>query len=212
MSMPLDVEGHALLFHNQRHSGWTHPYPYHGGETLHNSGCGVFALCHCLQWMTGQIWEPEPMADLSVACGGRGDDGTNRPGLLAGLESCGMARRMGFAWHGGGLENDIPRLVAFLREEQGVAMANLRVGHIVALLAVRELAGMQQLLVVDSYSESNDPRVSSHVTAVLPGSKVIDAPSHAADEPLLLREQYAAYWVNADCARDYTLLHRIEGS
>ena len=212
MSVPMTMEGREILFRNQRNPGWTHPYPYRGGETLHTSGCGVFALCHCLQWLTGQVWPPEDIADLSVACGGRGDDGTDRPGLLAGLQACGMAERMGFAWRGGGLENDLPRLYAFLREEQGVAMANIRPGHIVAFLAAREAEGTRQILVIDSFSESSDPRVRPRVTSLLPGTCTsFDLPAPDGVVPLR-REGHAAYWVKADCARDYTLLHRIQGS
>ena len=211
MSVPMIIEGREILFRNQRHPGWTHPYPYLGGETLHTSGCGVFALCHCLQWLTGRIHQPEDIADLSVACGGRGDDGTDRPGLLSGLEKRGLAASMGFAWRGGGLENDLPRLYAFLRKEQGVAMANIRPGHIVALLAARETEGTRQILVVDSFSESSDPRVQPHVIAPVPGTRVsFDLPVQGGAP--LRREGHAAFWVAADCPRDYTLLHRIQGS
>ena len=212
MSVPMTIEGREILFRNQRHPGWTHPYPYLGGETLHTSGCGVFALCHCLQWMTRQVWPPEEIADLSVSCGGRGDDGTDRPGLLSGLQTCGMAERMGFAWRGGGLENDLPRLYAFLRKEQGVAMANIRPGHIVALLAAREMEGTRQILVIDSFSESVDPRVRPRVTSLVPGTcNTFDLPAPDGGATLR-REGHAAYWVEADCPRDYTLLHRIQGS
>ena len=212
MSVPMTIEDREILFRNQRHPGWTHPYPYLGGETLHTSGCGVFALCHCLQWLTDLIWPPEEIADLSVACGGRGDDGTDRPGLLSGLEKRGLAASMGFAWHGGGLENDLPRLYAFLREEQGVAMANIRPGHIVALLAARETEGTRQILVVDSFSESGDPRVQPRVISPVPGTLTsFDLPAQHGGASLR-REGHAAYWVAADCPRDYTLLHRIQGS
>ena len=212
MSVPMTIEGREILFRNQRHPGWTHPYPYLGGETLHTSGCGVFALCHCLQWLTDRIWPPEEIADLSVACGGRGDDGTDRPGLLSGLEKRGLAASMGFAWHGGGPENDLPRLYAFLREEQGVAMANIRPGHIVALLAARETEGTRQILVVDSFSESGDPRVQPRLISPVPGTRTsFDLPAQHGGASLR-REGHAAYWVAADCPRDYTLLHRIQGS
>ena len=212
MSVPMIIEGREILFRNQRNPGWTHPYPYRGGETLHTSGCGVFALCHCLQWLTGQVWPPEDIADLSVACGGRGDDGTDRPGLLSGLERIGMAERMGFAWLGGGLENDLPRLYAFLREEQGVAMANIRPGHIVALLAARETAGARELLVIDSFSESGDPRVKPRVTSLVSGTCTSFDLLTPEVGPSLRMEGHAAYWVGADCPRDYTLLHRIQRS
>ncbi|MGN1019916.1 MAG: hypothetical protein ACI4O7_06055 [Aristaeellaceae bacterium] len=206
------IEGREILYHNQRDPGWTHPYPYLGGEDLHSSGCGIFSLCHCLQWMTGRIWRPEELADMSVACGGRGDDGTDRPALLTGLEASGMARRMGFVWRHGGLENDLPRLYAFLREEQGVAMANLRKGHIVALLAAREMDGARQILAVDSVSETSDPRVKPHVAALVPGTRTITSGTAADGVTPVCREGYAAFWVTADCPRDYTLLYRIQGS
>lgn len=77
----INLGNRTLLFHNQRCKEWTHPYPYQGEGNLANSGCGIFALCHAAQWLTGRCPNAEALADFSVREGGRGDDGTDRPAL-----------------------------------------------------------------------------------------------------------------------------------
>lgn len=49
----INLGNRTLLFHNQRCKEWTHPYPYQEEGNLANSGCGIFALCHASQWLTG---------------------------------------------------------------------------------------------------------------------------------------------------------------
>ena len=81
-----------------------------------------------------------------------------------------------------------------------------------ALLAAREMEGTRQILVIDSFSESVDPRVRPRVTSLVPGTcNTFDLPAPDGGATLR-REGHAAYWVEADCPRDYTLLHRIQGS
>ena len=81
-----------------------------------------------------------------------------------------------------------------------------------AFLAAREAEGTRQILVIDSFSESGDPRVKPRVTSLVSGTcTTFDLPAPEGGSTLR-REGHAAYWVKADCARDYTLLHRIQGS
>ena len=89
----------TLILHNQRCKEWTHPYPYEDHGNLSNSGCGIFALCHAAQWLTGHCPDAEHLADFSVREGGRGDDGTDRPALLHALMLRGENVPLGFTYH-----------------------------------------------------------------------------------------------------------------
>ncbi len=198
----ISVLGRTLTLYNQRHPGWTHPYPYLGHETLRTSGCGIFALCHATQWLTGRAAAPETLADFSVACGARGDDGTDRPILLAALSGEGQAARLGFSCPNPVLSNDLQALYAFLAAEKGAALSNLRVGHIVCLTAARQVKGVRQLLAIDSYGEADDPRLAGHVLGVEEGS----AFSYEQQGQHVMT--HAAYWVEASLPRDFQLLYR----
>lgn len=199
----IGVMGRCLTLYNQRHPGWTHPYPYLGHETLRTSGCGIFALCHASQWLTGRVTSPEALADFSVAHGARGDDGTDRPALLAALNTANKAADLGFACPDPALSNDLAALYAFLSAGKGVALANLRVGHIVCLTAARQVDGAAQLLAIDSYGEACDPRLSAHVRDVEEGS----AFRYEQQGQIILT--HAAYWVDATLPRDFQLLYRL---
>lgn len=199
-----------IAFFNQRSRDWTHLYQWDGnGSTLSNAGCGIFSLCHCAQWLTGREENPEFWADFSCEHGGRGDDGTDRPALLHALQATGEAARLGFRYEEDGLRNDLETLYEFLLHERGVAMCNLRVGHIVTLVAAREQDGRRQLLALDSYSESASEKVRDHVTEVIPGSEVAYAVTNADGLPVGENTAYAAFWVDASLPRDFNLLHRI---
>ena len=202
--------GREMAFFNQRSRDWTHLYQWdNNGSTLSNAGCGIFSLCHCAQWLTGREENPEFWADFSCANGGRGDDGTDRPALLHALQVTGEAAKLGFRYEEDGLRNDLDTLYDFLLHERGVSMCNLRVGHIVTLVAAREQDGRKQLLALDSYSESASEKVRDHVIEVIPGSEVTYAVTNAAG--LLVGENiaYAAFWVDASLPRDFNLLHRL---
>ena len=97
----INLGNRTLLFHNQRCKEWTHPYPYQGEGNLANSGCGIFALCHAAQWLTGCYPNAEALADFSVREGGRGDDGTDRPALFAGVDAPGRKCPLGLLLCGG---------------------------------------------------------------------------------------------------------------
>ena len=124
---------------NQRCREWDHPYDCVTPQqaTLSSAGCGVFSVCHCGQWLTGKYFEPNDIADFSMQNGGRGDDGTDRPALLGAMMKKGLARSFGFRYEFDGLLNDADRLWSHLKDRRGVALCNLRPGHIVALLEAR---------------------------------------------------------------------------
>jgi len=208
-SKTISVLGRKIAFFNQRCKAWTHPYAYHNSETLSSAGCGIFSLCHCAQWLTGQVQMPEKWADFSCANGGRGDDGTDRPALLHALMATGFNTTLGFRYDEDGLCNDQDTLYDFLLNKEGVAMCNLRVGHIVALVAAREVDGIKQVLAIDSYSESASEKVRDHVTEVIPGSEVVYPVRNAAGLEVGQGMAYAAFWVRADLPRDFNYLHRL---
>lgn len=207
----IHVLDREMAFFNQRCRDWTHPYQWQPDDNanLSNSGCGIFSLCHCAQWLTGTEQDPEYWADFSCRNGGRGDDGTDRPGLLHGLMASGDAAKLGFRYEEDGLRNDLDTLYTFLKEERGVSMCNLRVGHIVSLVAAREVDGMKQLLAIDSYSESAAEKVRDHVIEVLPDSTVDYAVKNAAGLIVGHAQAYAAFWVDASLPRDFNLLHKV---
>lgn len=199
----------CLTLHNQRCKAWTHPYPYQGEGNLSNSGCGIFALCHAAQWLTGNCPDAEKLADFSVAWGGRGDDGTDRPALLQALMDHGENTALGFRYDGDGLRNDLETLYHHLAHEHGAALCNLRVGHIVALVAAREVDGVRQLLAIDSYSESATDKVRDHVLEVIPAS-AIDYEVRNADGLVVGENRcYSMFWVDASLPRDFNLLHPL---
>ena len=198
-----------LIFFNQRSRDWTHPYPCHNEENLSSAGCGIFSLCHCAQWLTGDVQMPERWADFSCANGGRGDDGTDRPALLHALMETGMAERLGFRYEEDGLRNDLDTLYDLLLREECVSMCNLRVGHIVALVAAREQDGRKQVLAIDSYSESASEKVRDKVTEVLPGSEIVYEVKNGSGITVGQGVSYAAFWVDASLPRDFNLLYRI---
>lgn len=44
-----------ILFHNQKSADWTHPYGYGEEKSdLCGAGCGIFAIAHAVEWMTGR--------------------------------------------------------------------------------------------------------------------------------------------------------------
>lgn len=199
----------TLILHNQRCKEWTHPYPYKDHGNLSNSGCGIFALCHAAQWLTGHCPDAEHLADFSVREGGRGDDGTDRPALLHALMLRGENVPLGFTYHEDGLRNDLETLYTHIAVEKGAALCNLRVGHIVALVAAREVDGKRQLLAIDSYSESASEKVRDYVQEVLPDSQIDYLVKNANGLVVGENSCYAMFWVDAALPRDFNLLHRI---
>ena len=198
----------AITFFNQHSPEWTHPYAYNGRGTLHTSGCGIFALCHGIQWLTGMVQDPCALADFSCTHGGRGDDGTDRPALLQVLENTRKAASFNFHYNGDGLRNDLDALHDLLLTKQGIALCNLRRGHIVVLVDARIRQDAIELLAIDSATESTSERVRDHVTEVVPGTEIISDVYNDAGLKVGETVSYAAYWVDGHTPMDFNLLHK----
>jgi len=196
---------------NQRCRLWSHPYDYRTPQTatLSSAGCGVFSICHCGQWLTGRSFSPEALADFSMANGGRGDDGTDRPVLLSAMMQKGLASAYGFLYAFDGLRNDRVALRRHLLERRGVALCNLRVGHIVALMDARRMGDETQVLVFDPYSETSDARIMPLVRGVVEGSAIDCAMYNEKGVLTGCHRQYAVYWASDETVRDFNLLHAL---
>ena len=206
-------KGRMLRLLNQSCPEWTHPYAYAGeggdpGENLHDSGCGVFATAHLIDWMTGEKIDVTELADFSSANGGRGDDGTDRPNLLSAMQSAGRLTRYGLRYDFDGLVNDHEALWETMNSG-GCALTNLRVGHIVALVDAREAGGERQLLVIDSSRDSMNPSVRPLVREVVPGSEAAAEYINARGVRTGMDEHYAMFWVPIGLASDFNLLHKV---
>ncbi|MBQ9300363.1 MAG: hypothetical protein IJ214_07610 [Clostridia bacterium] len=210
-SIRFDFRGKTVTVLNQRSRLWTHPYDYRTPQkaTLSSAGCGVFSMCHCGQWLTGREFSAEELADFSMANGGRGDDGTDRPALLAAMMEKGWAQKFGFRYEMDGLRNDINELWHHLYAHRGVALCNLRVGHIVSLLDARVSEDERQVLVLDSYSETMEPRVAGVVREVIADSAITSANHNEKGIYIGTQIQYAMYWAACDTIRDFNLLHAL---
>jgi len=202
-------DGHEILFMNQRSRLWSHRYAYmDGSETMSNAACGIFSIAHASQWMTGKAIDPVALADYACSCGGRGDDGTDRPVLLWQMQECGMAKQMGFRYEKGGHMNDADRLFDHI-EKGNTAICNLRIGHIVAIVKSRVVNGERQLLAIDSYSESSSDRVKNHVREIVPDSEIVTGIKNRDGLLVGLNVTHAMFWVPATLARDYNLLYKL---
>ncbi len=208
-----EYEGRNLRLYNQSCPEWTHPYAYAGdggdpGENLHDSGCGVFATAHLIDWVTGVKIDVEELADFSSANGGRGDDGTDRPALLAAMQKAGRLTAAGLRYDFDGLLNDHEALWETMTAG-GCALCNLRVGHIVALVDWRERNGERQLLVIDSSRDSMNPPVRYRIREVVPGSRAVAQYVNSHGVRTGMDEHYAMFWVPLDMTLDFNLLHKV---
>ena len=203
------VLGREMTLFNQKCRDWIHPYPWEGHGNLADSGCGIFSLCHAGFWLTGREQDPEAWADFSVSCGGRGDDGTDRPQLLHGLMASGRNRELNLRYEEDGLRNDDDTLYRFLLEEKGVSLCNLRVGHIVCLVAAREVDGVKQVLAIDSVAESSELRVRDAVCEVIPGTELEYTVRNKQGLEVGEGKSFAAFWVRWDQPKDFNLLWKI---
>ena len=205
----VDYGGIHYALCNQRCRAWSHPYEWErDGSTLSSAGCGIFSVANAAQYLKGAPVAPEALADFACETGGRGDDGTDRPKLLAAMEEKGLAKKHGFSYRFDGLRNDLDALYAHLAQG-GAALCNLRAGHIVALIGCREVDGEKQVLAADPYSESADPRVRDAVRECIPGSEVISRVLNERGIPCGLQETYALFWAALAVVRDFNLLHRL---
>ena len=205
------VGDRELTLYNQRSVQWTYPYEYPPcpGGTLKSSGCGVFSLCEAVEFMSGQRVTPEEMADFSCRVGGRGDDGTDRPALLKGVVDHGLDKQYGFRYDLEGNINDHERLWECL-SGGGSALCNLRVGHIVALVACRVTSeGERQVLAMDCHSESADERVRDHVREVIPDSLITYPVLSASGLMTGSSQAYGLYWVPLELPQNFNLLRHL---
>ena len=186
----VEYAGVPLTLCNQRCREWRHPYGYQGSAaTLSSAGCGVFATAHATQYISGRFLLPDALAEFS-------------------LEKSGLAAACGFSYHFDGLLNDREQLFSHLLEG-GVALCNLRPGHIVALLGARRENGEAQVLAMDSYSESGDARILPVLRGCLPGSEIISPLRNNEGVCGGLQLTYGLYWAALDTVRDFNLLHRL---
>ena len=91
----------------------------------------------------------------------------------------------------------------------GVAFCNLRVGHIVCLIAARETKRGVEVLAIDSYSESASDKVRDYVTEVVEGSEIVWPVRNADGLEVGTTVSYGAFWVDGLLPRDFNLLHRL---
>lgn len=206
----VSYQGVSYTLFNQRSREWTHPYEYQGnGSKLCNAGCGIFSTLHAAQYLGGAcVLTPEELADFSCKTGGRGDDGTDRPALLSAMEQAGLARQMGFSYHGDGLRNNLEALHDALMQGDG-ALCNLRPGHIVALIGARMMDGEKQVLAADPYSESADERLRGVIRECISGSEIVSRISTPDGIVCGALQSYALYWAALKTVRDFNLLHRL---
>lgn len=208
--IPVDYEGIHYELCNQRCREWTHPYAYqNNGSTLTNAGCGIFSVANAAWYLKGEPVCPEELADFACQYGGRGDDGTDRPVLLATMMEHGLAKKHGFSYNFDGLRNDLDTLHDHLLQG-GAALCNLRVGHIVALIGARVVDGEKQVLAADPYSESADDRVKNAVREVIPGTEVISPIKNEMGLICGYQQTHAMFWCALSTVRDFNLLHRLD--
>lgn len=205
----VDVYGKAYRFLNQRSADWTHLYEYdHNGSTMTRAGCGIFSTCHAVEYFSGLRIDAEELADFSCACGGRGDDGTDRPTLLKGMVEAGLDVKYNFRYNLDGHQNDHEALWDCLTNG-GAALCNIRRGHIVTLIGTRVSDdGERQVLVMDCHSESADERVRSQVREILPGSEIRYPVYNEQGVLTGVNSTYGVFWVPLTMPMDFDLLHR----
>ena len=203
-----DLCGMPFAFCNQSSKNWVYPYEYQGDkEDLCDAGCGIFSIVHAVECMQGFFCPPEIIARFSVMNGGRGDDGTDRPTLLRAMEEKGLAKTLGFCYHGEDLRNDKEALFEHLIEGNGTALCNLRKGHIVCLIGARETDEGQEVLAIDSANETDNVLLREMITEVLPETVIRKEKKNSKGLVVSRAVTYAAYWVKMDTVKDFNLLH-----
>lgn len=209
----IEYEGKTLRLCNQSCPEWTHMYNYpsiprEAEDDLHLAGCGIFSVIHLIDWLTGEKASPDELADFSMATGGRGDDGTDRPVLLKAMEEAGRLKKIGVHYAGDGLLNDHEALWANLKAG-GVALTNLRDGHIVAVVDCREVNAERQILIMDSARDSMHPQVRGNICEVIPQSKVCARYINRRGVETQEGYHYGMFWVTLEQAEDFNLLRKL---
>lgn len=201
----------SITYYNQNSAEWSHPYDGNGKNTpMRVRGCGIFSLCHCAQWLTGQVPSPEHWADFAVSIGAVDEWGTIRPVLLQGLMESGEAVKLGFCYKNEGSLEDPDLLASFLLAENGVAIGSIRSGHIVAMVAAREKDGNKQILVIDSAAESCEVFVRQKITEVISEAQVRAVIRNQRGVMLGEMTGYGAYWVDAATVRSFNLMYKTD--
>lgn len=209
----IEYQGKTLRLCNQSCPEWTHMYNYPGipieeDDDLHRAGCGIFSTIHLIDWLTGEKDDPDELAQFSMDNGGRGDDGTDRPMLLKAMQEAGRLTKIGMRYDFDGLLNDHDALWENL-EQGGVALTNLRVGHIVAVVDHRIVDGERQLLIMDSARDSMHPNVRNSIREIIPQARV--CARYKNDHGVVTQEgyHYGMFWVPIEQTKDFNLLHKI---
>ena len=203
-------EGRALRLYNQRSALWTARYDFeNGGETLHNAGCGLFSIANAVWYMHGQAVDVDALAAFAMENGARDNTGTDRPTLLRAMCEKGLAKRYGFTYRMDGLRNDKEVLPGHLKAGD-TALCNLRVGHIVALIGVREVNGETEVLAADPYAESDDPRIRDSVRECIEGSEIVTETLNENGARVGFQTHYALYYAPLSIVRDFNLLYRTD--
>ncbi len=207
----IQYAGRNITFYNQRSRLWTQPYAYVSApeEDLHAAGCGLFSLSHALEWMNDVKADPVELADFSLKYGGREEDGTNRPALLAACMDYGFGQKYRFRYDYDGLLNNKERLWEHISQKKGVALCNLRKGHIVALVDSKVMpTGERAFLAIDSFSESTRDTVRNHVLQVVEQSLVSSNQLNQSSLYVGSSTQYGMFWVKAELPMDYNLIYK----
>lgn len=209
----IEYQGKTLRLCNQSCPEWTHMYNYPGipreeDDDLHRAGCGIFSMIHLIDWISGRKDDPDELAQFSMDNGGRGDDGTDRPMLLKAMQEAGRLTELGLRYDGDGLLNDHEALWANL-QAGGVALTNLHVGHIVAIVDHRIQDGQRQMLIMDSARDSMHPAVRNNIREIIPQARV--CARYQNDYGVVTQEgyHYGMFWLPITQAQDFNLLHKI---
>ena len=94
-------------------------------------------------------------------------------------------------------------------EAGGAALCNLRVGHIVCLVDIRERGGEKQVLAMDSVCESAREKLRDSVRECVPGSEIVFRVKNAAGLEVGRAVQYALFWVPLSLPMDFNLLNKL---
>lgn len=119
------------------------PYPDPGepDETVADAGCGLCCCCTVVEALTGQTFTPAEAAELALSIGARDPEGTELSILAPAV-----CRKFGLHYE---LTNDCGRVLQFLQEGRGMAVANAggdregyvgtftEIGHFITLAAAR---------------------------------------------------------------------------
>lgn len=200
-----------ITFYNQRSKEWTYPYNYTTApeENLHSAGCGLFSLSHVIEWMHGVTIDPQYLSDFARSHGAREDDGTNRPVLLSACMEYGLAKKYGFYYNHDGLLNGEKALWEHICNHKGVALCNLRKGHIVGLVdSIIMPTGERAFLAIDSYSESASEKIRDSVLQIIENSLIIEYIKNNKNQHVGSTMQYGLFWVKASLPMDYNLIYK----